>query len=142
MSQICSQFRHVSCSITQTSTLVKTVSIVLFCLTARQRYPGPYILRWHPHSCSTNVTNTERTTTVQVQLLGFTCLCFYAIVYRCLVSLCHCHCLFLCMCVKDGSDFISITRICQECLCVTLSLCHQLCLTSLLQYHNPVKPWL
>ncbi|KAF7661810.1 hypothetical protein LDENG_00253950 [Lucifuga dentata] len=31
----------------------------------RQRHPGPYILRWHPHTCSTNVTNTERTTTVQ-----------------------------------------------------------------------------
>ncbi|XP_044054839.1 anosmin-1b isoform X1 [Siniperca chuatsi] len=31
----------------------------------RQRHPGPYILRWHPHTCSTNVTSTERTTTVQ-----------------------------------------------------------------------------
>uniref|UniRef100_UPI0037E8C0BB anosmin-1b n=1 Tax=Semicossyphus pulcher TaxID=241346 RepID=UPI0037E8C0BB len=31
----------------------------------RQRHLGPYILRWHPHTCSTNVTNTERTTTVQ-----------------------------------------------------------------------------
>ncbi|XP_026199657.1 anosmin-1b isoform X2 [Anabas testudineus] len=32
---------------------------------ARQRHPGPYILRWHPHTCSTNATSTERTTTVQ-----------------------------------------------------------------------------
>ncbi|XP_070765550.1 anosmin-1b [Enoplosus armatus] len=31
----------------------------------RQRHPGPYILRWRPHTCSTNVTSTERTTTVQ-----------------------------------------------------------------------------
>ncbi|KAM8874626.1 anosmin-1b isoform 2-T3 [Spinachia spinachia] len=31
----------------------------------RQRHPGPYILRWRPHACSTNVTSTERTTTVQ-----------------------------------------------------------------------------
>ncbi|XP_022593775.1 anosmin-1-like [Seriola dumerili] len=31
----------------------------------RQRHPGPYILQWHPHTCSTNVTSTERTTTVQ-----------------------------------------------------------------------------
>ncbi|XP_040895466.1 anosmin-1b isoform X2 [Toxotes jaculatrix] len=29
------------------------------------RHPGPYILRWHPHTCATNVTSTERTTTVQ-----------------------------------------------------------------------------
>uniref|UniRef100_A0A3P8SN96 Anosmin 1b n=1 Tax=Amphiprion percula TaxID=161767 RepID=A0A3P8SN96_AMPPE len=28
-------------------------------------HPGPYILRWRPHTCSTNVTSTERTTTVQ-----------------------------------------------------------------------------
>ncbi|XP_044218558.1 anosmin-1b [Thunnus albacares] len=32
---------------------------------ARQRHPGPYILRWRPHTCSANVTSTERTTTVQ-----------------------------------------------------------------------------
>uniref|UniRef100_I3JUM3 Anosmin 1b n=1 Tax=Oreochromis niloticus TaxID=8128 RepID=I3JUM3_ORENI len=32
---------------------------------ARQRQAGPYILRWRPHTCSTNVTSTERTTTVQ-----------------------------------------------------------------------------
>ncbi|KAM9848416.1 anosmin-1b [Aulostomus maculatus] len=32
---------------------------------ARQRHPGPYVLRWHPHACSINVTDTERTTTVQ-----------------------------------------------------------------------------
>ncbi|XP_035502610.2 anosmin-1b isoform X1 [Scophthalmus maximus] len=32
---------------------------------SRQRHPGPYILLWHPHTCSTNVTSTERTTTVQ-----------------------------------------------------------------------------
>uniref|UniRef100_A0A3Q0S9X7 Anosmin 1b n=1 Tax=Amphilophus citrinellus TaxID=61819 RepID=A0A3Q0S9X7_AMPCI len=32
---------------------------------ARQRHPGPYILRWRPHTCSTNVTSTEGTTTVQ-----------------------------------------------------------------------------
>ncbi|XP_071342312.1 anosmin-1b [Trachinotus anak] len=31
----------------------------------RQRHPGPYILQWRPHTCSTNVTSTERTTTVQ-----------------------------------------------------------------------------
>ncbi|XP_039984801.1 anosmin-1b [Xiphias gladius] len=31
----------------------------------RQRQPGPYVLRWRPHTCSTNVTSTERTTTVQ-----------------------------------------------------------------------------
>ncbi|XP_069009297.1 anosmin-1b isoform X2 [Embiotoca jacksoni] len=31
----------------------------------RQRHPGPYILRWRPHTCSTNVSSTERTTTVQ-----------------------------------------------------------------------------
>nr|XP_020514177.1 anosmin-1-like [Labrus bergylta] len=31
----------------------------------RQKHPGPYILRWHPHTCSTNTTDTERTTTVQ-----------------------------------------------------------------------------
>ncbi|XP_019953871.2 anosmin-1b isoform X1 [Paralichthys olivaceus] len=31
----------------------------------RQKHPGPYILRWHPHTCSTNVTSTEKTTTVQ-----------------------------------------------------------------------------
>ncbi|KAI3368580.1 hypothetical protein L3Q82_025581 [Scortum barcoo] len=31
----------------------------------RQRHPGPYILRWRPHTCSANVSNTERTTTVQ-----------------------------------------------------------------------------
>ncbi|CAJ1060974.1 anosmin-1b [Xyrichtys novacula] len=31
----------------------------------RQRHPGPYILQWHPHTCSTNTTSTERTTTVQ-----------------------------------------------------------------------------
>ncbi|XP_038571290.1 anosmin-1b [Micropterus salmoides] len=30
----------------------------------KQRHPGPYILRWHPHTCSTNVTSTEKTTTV------------------------------------------------------------------------------
>ncbi|XP_076617934.1 anosmin-1b isoform X1 [Chaetodon auriga] len=31
----------------------------------RQRHPGPYILRWRPHTCSTNVTGAERTATVQ-----------------------------------------------------------------------------
>lgn len=31
----------------------------------RQRHPGPYVLRWRPHTCSTNATNTERTATVQ-----------------------------------------------------------------------------
>ncbi|XP_022055454.1 anosmin-1b [Acanthochromis polyacanthus] len=34
-------------------------------VTPKQRHPGPYILRWRPHTCSTNVTSTERTTTVQ-----------------------------------------------------------------------------
>ncbi|KAM8888801.1 anosmin-1b [Synchiropus picturatus] len=32
---------------------------------ARQRHPGPYILRWHPHICSANVTGTEQTTIVE-----------------------------------------------------------------------------
>ncbi|XP_073332863.1 anosmin-1b isoform X1 [Pagrus major] len=31
----------------------------------RQRHPGPYVLRWRPHTCSANFTSTERTTTVQ-----------------------------------------------------------------------------
>ncbi|XP_068445981.1 anosmin-1b isoform X2 [Clinocottus analis] len=31
----------------------------------RQRRPGPYVLRWRPHTCSTNVTSAEKTTTVQ-----------------------------------------------------------------------------
>ncbi|XP_040041306.2 anosmin-1b [Gasterosteus aculeatus] len=31
----------------------------------RQRHLGPYILRWRPHTCTTNVTSTEKTTTVQ-----------------------------------------------------------------------------
>ncbi|XP_062250728.1 anosmin-1b [Platichthys flesus] len=31
----------------------------------KQKHTGPYILRWHPHSCSTNLTGPERTTTVQ-----------------------------------------------------------------------------
>ncbi|XP_057698156.1 anosmin-1b isoform X1 [Corythoichthys intestinalis] len=32
---------------------------------ARNRHPGPYILRWRPHTCSTNVTGTEGTANVQ-----------------------------------------------------------------------------
>lgn len=32
---------------------------------ARQRHPGPYVLRWFPHTCSNNVTSEERTTSVQ-----------------------------------------------------------------------------
>ncbi|XP_067370311.1 anosmin-1b isoform X2 [Channa argus] len=32
---------------------------------ARQKHHGPYILRWHPYTCSTNVTSKESTTTVQ-----------------------------------------------------------------------------
>uniref|UniRef100_UPI003AAA2826 anosmin-1b isoform X1 n=1 Tax=Centroberyx gerrardi TaxID=166262 RepID=UPI003AAA2826 len=32
---------------------------------ARQRDPGPYVLRWRPHTCGTNLTSTERTTTIQ-----------------------------------------------------------------------------
>ncbi|XP_077389429.1 anosmin-1b isoform X1 [Festucalex cinctus] len=32
---------------------------------ARNRHPGPYILRWRPHTCSTNVTSTEGTASVQ-----------------------------------------------------------------------------
>ncbi|XP_041863031.1 anosmin-1b isoform X2 [Melanotaenia boesemani] len=32
---------------------------------ARQRHRGPYILQWRPHTCSNNVTHTERTITVQ-----------------------------------------------------------------------------
>lgn len=32
---------------------------------ARQRHRGPYILRWRPHTCSHNVTHSERSTTVQ-----------------------------------------------------------------------------
>uniref|UniRef100_A0A671W394 Anosmin 1b n=1 Tax=Sparus aurata TaxID=8175 RepID=A0A671W394_SPAAU len=31
----------------------------------RQRHPGPYVLRWRPHTCSANFTSTERTTAVQ-----------------------------------------------------------------------------
>ncbi|XP_003978488.2 anosmin-1b [Takifugu rubripes] len=31
----------------------------------KQRHPGPYVLRWRPHTCSTNVSSTEKTTTVQ-----------------------------------------------------------------------------
>uniref|UniRef100_H3DL85 Anosmin 1b n=1 Tax=Tetraodon nigroviridis TaxID=99883 RepID=H3DL85_TETNG len=31
----------------------------------KQRHPGPYVLRWRPHTCSTNASSTERTTTVQ-----------------------------------------------------------------------------
>uniref|UniRef100_A0A3Q4HSM9 Anosmin 1b n=1 Tax=Neolamprologus brichardi TaxID=32507 RepID=A0A3Q4HSM9_NEOBR len=31
----------------------------------QQRHAGPYILRWRPHTCSTNVTSMERTATVQ-----------------------------------------------------------------------------
>ncbi|KAK5869642.1 hypothetical protein PBY51_024344 [Eleginops maclovinus] len=31
----------------------------------RQKRRGPYILRWRPHTCSTNATSTEGTTTVQ-----------------------------------------------------------------------------
>uniref|UniRef100_A0A667YCL0 Anosmin 1b n=1 Tax=Myripristis murdjan TaxID=586833 RepID=A0A667YCL0_9TELE len=27
--------------------------------------PGPYVLRWRPHTCDTNITSTERTTAVQ-----------------------------------------------------------------------------
>ncbi|KAG7230557.1 hypothetical protein INR49_025273 [Caranx melampygus] len=34
---------------------------------SRQRHPGPYVLQWHPHSCSTNVTSTEKTVTTTVQ---------------------------------------------------------------------------
>ncbi|XP_072245235.1 anosmin-1b [Leuresthes tenuis] len=32
---------------------------------AKQRHRGPYVLRWRPHTCNTNVTYTERITTVQ-----------------------------------------------------------------------------
>ncbi|MEQ2266891.1 hypothetical protein XENORESO_020793, partial [Xenotaenia resolanae] len=32
---------------------------------ARQIHRGPYILRWHPHACSTNVSSAGRTTTVE-----------------------------------------------------------------------------
>ncbi|KAK5621961.1 hypothetical protein CRENBAI_009220 [Crenichthys baileyi] len=32
---------------------------------ARQIHRGPYILRWHPHACSTNVSRAGRTTTVE-----------------------------------------------------------------------------
>ncbi|KAK0154758.1 Anosmin-1 [Merluccius polli] len=31
----------------------------------RQRHSGPYILRWRPHACGTNVTSTEKTASVQ-----------------------------------------------------------------------------
>ncbi|XP_034035483.1 anosmin-1b isoform X2 [Thalassophryne amazonica] len=31
----------------------------------RQRQPGLYVLRWRPYSCTSNVTNTERKTSVQ-----------------------------------------------------------------------------
>ncbi|XP_029988336.1 anosmin-1b isoform X2 [Sphaeramia orbicularis] len=32
---------------------------------ARQRHAGPYVLRWRPHTCSTNVTSSETTASVQ-----------------------------------------------------------------------------
>ncbi|CAL8307674.1 unnamed protein product [Lota lota] len=31
----------------------------------RQRHSGPYVLRWRPHACGTNVTSTEKTVSVQ-----------------------------------------------------------------------------
>uniref|UniRef100_A0A3B4AUA6 Anosmin 1b n=1 Tax=Periophthalmus magnuspinnatus TaxID=409849 RepID=A0A3B4AUA6_9GOBI len=31
----------------------------------KQRHPGPYVLRWLPHTCSHNTTSEERTTTVK-----------------------------------------------------------------------------
>ncbi|XP_054900038.1 anosmin-1b isoform X1 [Poeciliopsis prolifica] len=44
----------------------------------RQRHRGPYILRWHPHTCTTNVTSADRTTTVEgthhtIKSLQFSC---------------------------------------------------------------------
>uniref|UniRef100_A0A096M507 Anosmin 1b n=1 Tax=Poecilia formosa TaxID=48698 RepID=A0A096M507_POEFO len=45
---------------------------------ARQRHRGPYILSWHPHTCTTNVTSADRTTTVEgthhtIKGLQFSC---------------------------------------------------------------------
>lgn len=38
-------------------------------IAVRQRHRGPYILRWHPHTCITNVTSADRTTTVEVCII-------------------------------------------------------------------------
>ncbi|XP_068599925.1 anosmin-1b [Brachionichthys hirsutus] len=49
----------------------------------RQRYTGPYVLRWRPHTCSTNVTRAERTTTVQgthYTITGLLFACKYQVV--------------------------------------------------------------
>uniref|UniRef100_A0A3Q2WVL1 Anosmin-1-like n=1 Tax=Haplochromis burtoni TaxID=8153 RepID=A0A3Q2WVL1_HAPBU len=43
----------------------------------RQRHAGPYILRWRPHTCSTNVTSMERTTMVQVYAQGWGLICAF-----------------------------------------------------------------
>lgn len=47
---------------------VWSVFCFVLCVTARQRHPGPYVLRWFPHTCSNNVTSEERTTSVQVKM--------------------------------------------------------------------------
>ncbi|KAM4739456.1 anosmin-1b [Anableps anableps] len=45
---------------------------------AKQRHRGPYILRWHPHTCITNVTSADRIATVEgthhtIKGLQFSC---------------------------------------------------------------------
>lgn len=53
----------------QNSVVVDTdpCNTFLLCFAGKQKHPGPYILRWRPHTCSSNVTSDiERTTTVQV----------------------------------------------------------------------------
>lgn len=117
-------------------------SLLFCCITARQRHPGPYILRWRPHTCSTNITSTERTTTVQVCLpwVYFMCQRVREIVYRCFVTLWM---LSLCLCLYWRSDFITITQTSLECS-HPLSVYNFVSLPSSLPvsvtYHKSVKP--
>uniref|UniRef100_A0A665VPY8 Anosmin-1-like n=1 Tax=Echeneis naucrates TaxID=173247 RepID=A0A665VPY8_ECHNA len=53
---------------------------------SRQRHLGPYILQWHPHTCSTNVTSTQKMTTVQGTHHTITGL-FFGCKYRVAVAL-------------------------------------------------------
>uniref|UniRef100_A0A665VQ58 Anosmin-1-like n=1 Tax=Echeneis naucrates TaxID=173247 RepID=A0A665VQ58_ECHNA len=52
----------------------------------KQRHLGPYILQWHPHTCSTNVTSTQKMTTVQGTHHTITGL-FFGCKYRVAVAL-------------------------------------------------------
>ncbi|XP_051929362.1 anosmin-1b isoform X2 [Hippocampus zosterae] len=54
---------------------------------ARNRHPGPYIVRWRPHTCSANVTSTEGTANVQgmhytVEGLLFACKYWVAVAMK------------------------------------------------------------